>query len=263
MKTLLRTLYQRLLAILAFLIVWEVAVRAGFLEPTPVPPASSVLLALKDLLTTAEYSENTFASLERMSLGYALATLTAVPLGFLIGWWPIVEKCLVPLLSIFRQIPLIALFPVFILFFGLGEIPCVIILTLAAWWSILLNVISGVQNIDPMLVKTARSFGASQWVVLRKVVLPATVPSIFTGMRAAYSEVVLILIPVETMGVDAGWGIGVGSHEHHGVNHILMYSMLISMALAGVLIDYILVSLEKELCKWKEKIESVPTPVLI
>jgi NitT/TauT family transport system permease protein len=258
-----RTLYQRLLAILAFLVVWEVAVRAGFLEPTPVPPASSVLMALKDLLATREYSENTFASLQRMSLGYALATLTAVPLGFLIGWWSTVERWLVPLLSIFRQIPLIALFPIFILFFGLGEIPCVIILMLAAWWSILLNVINGVQSIDPMLVKTARSFRASQWHVLTRVVFPATIPSIITGMRAAYSEVVLILIPVETLGVDAGWGIGVGSHEHHGVNHILMYAMLISMALAGVVIDYILVSLEKELCKWKEKIESVPKPVLI
>lgn len=259
----LKTVYQRLLAIVIFLVLWEITVRAGLLEPTPVPPASRVIVALRDLAVDGDYLENTFASLQRILEGYVLASVIAIPLGFLIGWFQTVEKYLFPLLRVFRQTPLIAIFPIFILFFGLGEIPCVLILVLAATWSMLLCTISGVQNVDPSLIKAARSVGTSEWNLLKKVVFPATIPSIVTGMRCAYTEITLVLIPVEMLGVNSGWGIGVSGHEHHGQNHVLMYGILISMALVGVLIDYLLVTLERELCRWKVTIESIPKPEVI
>ncbi|HIH44762.1 MAG TPA: ABC transporter permease [Candidatus Methanoperedenaceae archaeon] len=193
--------------------------------------------------------------MQRILSGYALAIIIAVPLGFAVGWSTTLERYLDPLLQTFRQIPLMALFPVFILFFGTGELPCILIIMLAAMWCILLSTISSVQNIDPFLVKTARSVGTSQWDMLRKVVLPSAVPSIFTGMRYAYTDILLVLIAVEMLGVNGGWGIIVSSHEHHGQSHTVMYAILISMAIVGVIVNYIFVALERRLCRWKETIE--------
>ncbi len=250
-----KKLPQRLLAIIIFLLIWEITVKTGLTYPSPLPSMSSVFINLKDLLLMEIFWENTIVSLQRICSGYALAVIIAVPLGLMMGWFETLERYIDPLCQLLRNIPLLALFPVFVIIFGIGELSRILTIMLAAMWWILLSTINAVHNVDPFLVKTARSMGTSQWELLRKVVLPSSIPSIFVGLRYAYTEIILVLLAVETLGAETGWGVIVNAHEHHGQNHILMYAIIIFMTIVGVIANYVLVSVEKRMCRWKEGIE--------
>lgn len=242
----LRTLPQRLGAIIIFLLVWEIAARTGLLYPAPIPPASRVFSDMIDLALSGILWKHTIVSLERIFSGYALAIIIAIPLGFVVGWFKTIGQYLDPLLQTLRQVPLLGLFPIFIFFFGIGELPKTLVIMLAAMWWILLSTISAVRNVDPFLIKTARSVGASRWDIFEKVVLPHAVPSIFTGMRLASTEVILVLIIVERLGAKAGLGILLFRE---------MWPVIVFMAILGVIANYLLVALERRLCRWKEEIE--------
>ncbi|HIH44761.1 MAG TPA: ABC transporter permease [Candidatus Methanoperedenaceae archaeon] len=243
----LNTLPQRSLAVVIFLLAWELAVRAGLTYPAAIPVPSRVFQGVMDIVLLEKFWEHTMISLERVFLGYALAMIIAIPLGFAVGWFNTVERYLDPFLQTMRQIPQLALFPAFILFFGIGELPKILLIMLAAVWWILLSTISAVQSVDPFLVKTARSVGASQWDLLRKVVLPSAAPTIITGMRYASTEVILVLVAVELLGASKGLGILLNTPRY--------WEVLVFMTILGVTANYMLVLLERRLCRWKEEIE--------
>jgi NitT/TauT family transport system permease protein len=243
----LRALPQRLGAIIVFLLAWEIAVRVGLTYPAPIPPASLVFKDLIDLALSGILWKHAIISLERIFSGYALAVIIAIPLGFLVGWFSTAERYLDPLLQTLRQVPLLGLFPIFIFFFGIGELPKTLVIMLAAMWWILLSTISAVKNVDPFLVKTARSAGASGWDIFSKVVLPSAVPSIFTGLRLGSTEVILVLIAVERLGAKAGLGI---------LLYREMWPVIVFMAILGIIANYMLVALERRLCRWKEEMET-------
>lgn len=240
-----KALSQRLIAIVIFLLIWEIAVRTGMTYPASIPPVSKVLIDLEGIALSGVLWKHTAISLQRVFSGYAMAVIIAIPLGFVIGWFETWNRYLDPLLQTLRQIPLLALFPVFILLFGIGELPKTLLIMLAAMWWILLSTISAVQNVDPFLVKTARSMGMSHLEMFRKVVLPSAVPPIFAGLRYASTEVILVLIAVEMLGANAGLGI---------LLHRQMWPVILFMTILGVIANYSLMMLERRLCTWKEDI---------
>ncbi|MCZ7398651.1 MAG: ABC transporter permease [Candidatus Methanoperedens sp.] len=250
----LTTLLQRLTAIIIILLAWEIVVRAGILYPAPIPTASRVFGVLVEMALAGTLQKHTVISLGRVFSGYTLAVVIAIPLGLAVGWFKTFERYLDPLLQTLRQVPLLAWFPVFILIFGIGELSKILLIMLAAMWWILLSTISAVQNVDPFIVKTARSMGVSEWDMLRKVVLPSAVPSIFTGLRYAYTEVILVLFAVEMLGANDGLGsVMIYGSCHPGPELFMVYSISIFMAIIGLIANYMLVGLERRLCKWKEE----------
>jgi NitT/TauT family transport system permease protein len=252
----LAVLIQRSLAIIIFLLLWEIMVRTGLTYPSPLPPVSGIFYGLKDLVLKRFFWECFTISMLRICSGYVLAGMVAIPLGFAMGWFITVDRYLDPLLQTLRQIPLPVMFPIFIIFFGDGEISMILIIMLSAMWWILINTICAVQNVDPFLVKMARSVGASKLDVLREVVLPSAIPSIFTGLRYAYTDVILITITVEMLSAETGLGIFMISHQYHGKGHVLMYTIVLLMTMIGLTANYILVAFEKRLCRWREEIVS-------
>lgn len=251
----LKTLLQRLIAIIIFLLSWEIAVRSGLTYPVPIPTFSRVIIALKEMALAGTLENQTLISMERIFSGYVLAVLIAVPLGLLIGWYKTLERYLDPLLQTLRQVPLLAWFPVFIIFFGIGEVSKIFLIMLAAMWWILLSTISAVHNVDPYIVKYARSAGTSQMDIFKKIVLPSAVPSIFTGLRYAYTEVLLALFAVEILGAKTGLAsFMVNGTCHPGPDQVMLYSISIYMAMIGLTVNYMLVTIERRLCRWKENI---------
>lgn len=250
------TLFQRLIAIIILLLAWEIAVRSGLTYPSPIPAASRVFGVLLEMALAGTLQKHTVISLVRVFSGYTLAVVIAIPLGLVVGWFKTFERYFNPLLQTLRQVPLLTLFPVFILIFGLGEIPKILLIMLAAIWWILLSTINAVQNIDPFIVKTARSMRVSEWDMLRKVVLPSAVPSIFTGLRYAYTEVILVLFAVEMLGANEGLGsFMINGGCHSGPEHFMIFSISIFMAMIGLIANYMLVGIERRLCRWKEETE--------
>lgn len=244
---------QRLLAIFLFLVLWEVLPRFGFVDPFFLPPLSHVFQAIAKMAQSGELFQHLAISLRRALTGFSLGFLVAVSLGLLIGWFGRVERFADPLLQAFRQTSALALFPVFILFFGIGEMSKAAIIFWGVQWPILLNTISGVKNVDPLLIKSARSMGASQLVIFRKVVLPAALPSIFTGARLGATSAILLLIAAEMVGAKAGLGFLIFDAQQK-FQIPRMYAAILLMSVIGYLANYTLVRLEKKYTAWKEEL---------
>ncbi|MCZ7403331.1 MAG: ABC transporter permease [Candidatus Methanoperedens sp.] len=249
----LRLLTQKLLAIVVFLLIWEIVPRVGLADPVFLPPASSAFTSLGHLILSGELLKHTSISLQRAFAGFAIAAVTAIPLGFAVGWFKTFEKYMDPLLQTMRQLPILALFPVFILLFGIGEISKIVIIAIACFWSIFMNTVSGVMHVDALLIKSARSMGVSHSDMFKKVVLPAAAPSVFTGLRYAGTVALMVLVAAEMIGANSGLGFFVFMSETRFAISA-MYATIVALTILGVIVNYILVVLEKRATRWKEEI---------
>ena len=251
--TLVRNLAYGSGAVLAFLLLWEIIPRTGIVDSSFLPPFSEVAAAFVRLLLSGELIRQTAVSLQRAALGFGLAMLVAIPLGLMMGWFKWFERFTDPLVQTLRNVPSLALLPIFILFLGIGEESKIAIIFWGSLWATLLSTINGVKNVDPILIKSARSMGASPAMLFGKVILPSAVPSVFTGMRLSATHSILILIAAEMIGASAGLGFLILSAEY-SFNIKNMYVGIITLALLGITVNYILLHLESRATKWKESV---------
>jgi NitT/TauT family transport system permease protein len=243
-------LVRRSIAIVVFLLLWELLPRYGPLDPVFVPPLSEVFGAWWTLLTNGVLAEHTAASLQRSAIGFTLAVLIGVPLGLLLGWYNRLADLLDPLLELFRNTAALALLPVFVLILGLGETSKISLVLYACVWPILLNTVSGVRHVDPLLIKSARSLALDQRALFTKVILPAALPSVFTGVRLAAAYSILILVAAEMVGAKAGLGYLINySQSNFQIQN--MYAGIITISVIGVGINLALLRLERRLTGWQ------------
>jgi NitT/TauT family transport system permease protein len=237
-------------AVAALLGVWEAAPRLGLVDSTFLPPFSEVARAWWELAVNGQLATNLQASLIRSLSGFALAVVIAVPLGLLIGWYRPVADLLSPLLEVFRNTAALALLPVFVLILGIGETSKISIVLYACLWPILLNTISAVRNVDPTLLRLARSMNLSAPRLFQKVILPASVPVVFTGIRLAGAVSILVLVAAEMVGAKAGLGYLVNASQF---NFAIpqMYAGIITISAVGVLFNQLLVALERRFTAWR------------
>jgi NitT/TauT family transport system permease protein len=241
---------QPTLAIALFLIAWEAAPRLGLVNPTFLPPFSAVIVSGFDYAWSGKLGPQILVSVERAAGGFFLGVVTGVPLGLLLGWFGRFERYLNPLLQLLRQTNPVSLFPVFILFFGIGYMTKVAIIYWVVVWPILLSTMAGVQYVDAALIRYARTLGFSHTQLFVKIVLPSAVPSIITGMRLAATYSYLMLVVSEMVGANSGLGYMVVNAQYLlSIN--LLYVGVIVLALLGIVTNYALVALERRLTAWK------------
>ncbi|HWR41156.1 MAG TPA: ABC transporter permease [Patescibacteria group bacterium] len=241
--------------IIVFLLLWEILPRLGVVNAHFIPSLSTVLLAIWKLVITGELFLHITASLQRTFIGLVLAIAVAVPAGFLLaGVFPALAQKMRPLLRILGQINAFTLFPIFILFFGIGEFAKVTIIFWSTMWPVLFTTIAGVQQIDPLYVKSARSVGAGRFTIFSKVILPGAAPVIFTGIRFGGTHAFLMLIAAEEIGAKAGLGWLV---LNSSVNSIIprLFAAAVIIAILGVALNYLLQLLEETIVDWKPSAE--------
>jgi len=146
------------------------------------------------------------ASLLRVGIGLALAFVIGVPVGLAIGYWRRLELGTSALFQFIRMISPLAWMPIAIMLFGVGNRPIYFLLTVASVWPILINTATGVSHVDRQWIRAARALGANEWAVLRRVVVPAVIPDVLTGLRLALGVAWLVLVPAEMLGVNTGLG---------------------------------------------------------
>ncbi|WP_328425188.1 ABC transporter permease [Micromonospora sp. NBC_00389] len=241
---------HRTVAIAALAAIWEGAPRLGLVDRVFLPPLSEVLVAWWELLRSGQLAEHVGASLTRSLAGLGLAVLTAIPLGLLIGWYRPLAELLSPLLEVFRNTAALALLPVFVLILGLGETSKIALVLYACSWPILLNTIAGVKGVDPLLIRSARSMGLNHLRLFQKVILPAAVPTIFTGIRLAGAYSILVLVAAEMVGAKAGLGYLINYAQY---NFAIpdMYSGIITISAIGLVVNQLLVALERRFSTWR------------
>ncbi|MFC9894356.1 ABC transporter permease [Nocardia sp. NPDC127579] len=238
------------LAIAALLVLWELAPAAGLVDEVFLPPFSTVAEAFAELVRSGEMWNHVSTSLTRSVSGFGIALVIAVPLGIAIAWYKPVSELLNPILELFRNTAALALLPVFVLILGIGETSKVALVVYASSFPILLNTITGVRTVDPLLVKSAVSLGLTPVRLFQKVILPAAVPSIFTGLRMAAASSILVLLAAEMVGARAGLGYLItAAQQNFQIPN--MYAGILAISLLGLAFNGLLVTLERRFSRWR------------
>lgn len=254
MKNLLAAFHNRAKSfyiISGFLLLWQIIPSTGAVNPHFIPPLSTVL-AEAPKLGLASIAIDISISLERVILGFLLALVVALPLGFMFaGAFPRFAKFLYPLMSFLSQIPPFILFPVFVVIFGIGDGGIYTVIFWSAFWPILFSAIAGTRQVDPLLVKSARSMGANPAQVFYKIIIPGALSSIMTGARTAMTICFMMLIGAETMGANSGLGWLINQSQRMGMIPRIYLAVLL-VAILGLAINYLFEWLERNIIVWKE-----------
>jgi NitT/TauT family transport system permease protein len=245
---------RRSIAIAAFLALWELAPRLRLVEPAFLPPLSEVLGTGLELVKNGQLWAHVQASLSRSLVGFSLALVYAIPLGLAIGYYRRFSAVVSPLLEALRNTAALALLPVFILLLGIGEASKVALVVYSCSFPILLNTIAGVKNVDPLLIKSARTLGLSPFQLFRKVILPAAVPTIFVGIRLAGAYSLLVLVAAEMIGAKAGLGYLI-IYAQYNFQIPNMYVGILALTAIGLLFNQGLQQLERHFTRWKPAAE--------
>jgi NitT/TauT family transport system permease protein len=239
-----------LVGVAVLALVWELFPRLGVVDPYFLPPLHVVLQAWWEMARDGELWRHLQASLVRSAAGFGIAVSLAIPLGAAIAWYRPAREILTPPLEVFRNTAALALLPAFTLILGIGETSKIAIVTYACFFPILLSTITGVATVDPQLLRSARVLGLSPVTTFRKVVFPAAVPTIFTGIRISGAAAILVLIAAELIGATAGLGFLINYTQ---VNFLIpkMYAAILTTSALGLAVNYGLVGLERRFSRWR------------
>jgi len=248
---------EHLLLPLLLILIWQGLSSIQVIPSYKLPSPIEIVLGFKDLLTIGVPPGNLLHnhmlySLYRVALGYAIAALLAIPLGLLMGWSPGFLRITRPVFEVVRPIPPLAWIPIAILWFGIGIKSAAFIIFLGAFFPILLNTISGVLTIPPILIEAARTLHAKEKDIFLKVLLPGAVPSIFVGMRIGIGIGWMTLVAAEFTGVKEGYGLGymiMTARDIQRPDEILAGMLVIGVI--GLLIDIGLRATESRTIKWQ------------
>jgi sulfonate transport system permease protein len=247
----LHSVWSRYGLLIAFLLLWQVSTTAGWINPSIFPPLHVIAGALFNGIASGALVDDIAISLQRSGLAFVAAVALGIPLGLFMGQIRAVERALDPLLQLFRQTSALALYPVFILLLGLGETSKIFVIFWATLFPILLSTIGGVKEVDKKLIEMARTYGASRLTVFRRVVLPASAPAIFVGLRLSATTALLLLIAAEMIGANKGIGFQVMNAQYN-FQIPLMFAAIVLLALLGLAANAILILLQRRLCRWAD-----------
>jgi NitT/TauT family transport system permease protein len=241
---------QRSMLLFALLAIWEAVPRLGLTDPAFLPPFSDVVGAGWQLAQTGELYDDIGASVLRALSGFLISVVLIVPLGLAIGWYGRLGDLLKQMIEVCRNTAPLALLPVFILLLGIGELSKVTMVVYSCAWPLLLNTIAGVKQVDPLLIKSARTMGATPGQLFRKVIIPAALPAIFVGIRLASVSAMLVLVASEMVGAKAGLGYLI-IYSQYSFLIPQMYFGILAITVIGLTFNALLEALERHLMRWK------------
>lgn len=239
-----------LASFIAILLLWEMVSRQGWVPPLFLPAPSEILREGWIMLKTGLIFKHVFASLSRILLGFLVACVLGVLVGILIGFFSIPEAIGNPLIAATFPIPKIAILPLLILWLGIGEPPKVAVIGLGVFFPMVINVYTGVKNVDPILIKAALSLGSNRWRIIRKVILPGILPMIFAGMRLGIGIALLLVVAAEMVAADAGIGFMILTAADLMETKRLMVGLLL-LSLLGIFFNWLFQKLEGIFIPWR------------
>jgi NitT/TauT family transport system permease protein len=217
------------------------------------PAPHQVLARLWELLTGGRLPIDIWMSTQRVFLGVLLGTLLAVPVGFMLGWYREVRAFVDPLINFFRALPPIALIPLVIVYFGIGEPAKVIILFYAAFFAGVIVMYEGIAQISPIFVRVARTLGATDGEIFRKVIVPLTVPHILTALRVALGVAWATLVASELIAAQQGLGALIQNAGSFFQLDII-YVGIICIGTIALTMDLLLRLATRRLVAWQDRI---------
>ncbi|RMI34615.1 ABC transporter permease [Streptomyces triticirhizae] len=245
----LRGVLLNLVALVLGLGLWSLLAAAN-VESLPGPP--EVGRRFGELASDGTLAEDALASLRRVFVGFALGTVAAVPVGFLMGWYAVARGLLEPWVQFFRTIPPLALIPLAVVLMGIDETPKIFVIFLAAFLSSVVATLQGVVDVDRTLINAARVLGARDHTIFLRVVIPASTPFILVGMRIGLGSAWATLVAAELIAAQEGLGFRMQQAQLY-YDLPTIFVGLICIGVLGLLMDRLLLFAERRLTGWQER----------
>lgn len=231
------------------LVVWEAASRAGLANPYLLPPPSRVFVDIYELIVSGELISALSASMIRVLSGFSIAVIFGMSLGILMAMFRLAEDFIDPLVELVRPVSPLAILPLAILWFGIGDASKIFLIALSCSFPVLLNTYAGVKSIDVALVRAARSLGANQAEVIRRIIVPGSLPTILTGVRISWGIALIVIIASEMVGAINGLGFMVlDAQQTFKVERV--FSGIFVIGAIGFVTDRLLRLLRKVMTPW-------------
>ena len=227
-----------LLVVGLFIGIWWLAASDSPIFPTP----GQVAAGLMELVREGTLIRHVTSSLYRVSLGYGLALLLAVPVGSMMGWYPSVYRALNPIVQILRPISPIAWIPLAILWFGVGDTSPIFLIFLSSFFPLVVSTTAGVHLVEQQYVRAAKNFGVSGFELYRRVIFPGALPSIITGMRVGLAW--LVVVAAEMVAINSGLGYLIIDSRNAGTRYDLVVAGMVIIGVIGFILDTIMRRLE-------------------
>lgn len=240
---------------LLLLFVWEAVCRGGLVSPIMLPSPSAIVLKWIEWARSGELLEDVIGSLSRVAGGFLLGAGLALPLGLFMGSSPRTYQFFNPIVQVLRPIPPIAWIPMSILWFGLGNPPAIFLISLGAFFPVLMNTIAGVHNVDGIYLRAARNLGAGQAAMFRRVILPAATPYILAGVRIGIGTAFIVVIVSEMIAVNNGLGYRILEAREFMWSDKIIAGM-ITIGLLGLAIDLLMNAVNNHLLRWHRGLDS-------
>jgi sulfonate transport system permease protein len=233
----------------ALIVVWELSAQAGWLSAQVLPAPSKVARTAFKLLVSGSLLGDLGVSLLRAAAGFAIGGTIGFVLGTLVGFSRIAQALIDRSVQMVRAIPFLALVPLVIVWFGVGEAEKIFLVSLGVAFPIYINTTLGIRQVDPKLLELGRVQGLGTWQLIRRVILPGALPSILTGVRYSLATAWLALVVAETIGAQSGLGfLAMDAREFLRTDVIVL--TIVIYALIGVAADSIARLLERPLLAW-------------
>ncbi|MHB1171234.1 MAG: ABC transporter permease [Lacisediminihabitans sp.] len=229
--------------------IWALGAQFGHNPLTPSP--LEVIGSFGKTIANGSLWQNTLASLQRVVIGFLIGILVAIPAGFLMGWYRWARGLLEPWVQFFRTVPPLALIPLVIVFLGIGETAKIFVIFLAAFLTSVIATFQGVRNVDVTLINAARVLGAGDLTIFMRVVVPASLPMIFVGMRVALGAAWATLVASELIAAAFGLGRMMQSASQFLDTPRIVVG-IIMIGVLGFVMDRLLLLLERRLTSWQE-----------
>lgn len=231
------------------LLIWAALGFAGQLNEAILPGPEKMWNSIKTQVRTGRWQSNLYASIVRVLIGYVIGSLAGIIIGVLTGISRRFERGVAVLFGIVRSIPMMGLVPLFILWFGIGELSKIVLIAVGTFWSVLLNTQHGIESVSHKYVEVARLFEKPTKRILSSIVFPSAFPAIFTGLRLGISTAWKCVVAAEMLAATRGLGYAV-QYAREMSKPADMFVNLLTIGIIGLVVDAIIIRLQKKIIKW-------------
>ena len=235
---------------LLVLIVWELAVTVGHVPANKIPSPSAVIHALGTLISNGELGTALVVSVRRVALGLLLGVSLGSLLALASGLTSLGERLIDPVVHMFRTMPVLALLPLFVIWFGIGEKAKVFLIAWAVMFPIYINVFAGIKSVDPKLLEAGRVLGLNRLGQIRHVILPGATPQFLTGLRLAMGVSWLVLVAAEEINATSGLGYLIIDAQNLFQTDVI-FALLLVYSLLGLASDVFVRLIERWALAWR------------